>query len=212
MQEDGTSHSWNLASKDKCSSVIFDRLLYYRVSIFVQISRNKLGQKWWAASSLHCCRGLWLYYSSSLYDCSCAFFPMWKKNGLSLQKQTHTKITISGMCSVRPARVRLRVGLDLKSLSQPYWFCSTICILPAWGSQDSSSKSLWFKVGILPGSVQTAEAAFISGTPWLGWHRKRMPFCSLQQIALGFLLLRTENVGLHPWSSGEEILPVSFST
>lgn len=45
MQEDGTSHSWNLASKDKCSSVIFDRLLYYRVLIFVQISRNKLGQK-----------------------------------------------------------------------------------------------------------------------------------------------------------------------
>lgn len=49
MQEDGTSHSWNLASKDKCSPVIFDRLLYYGVSIFVQISRNKLGQNQWAA-------------------------------------------------------------------------------------------------------------------------------------------------------------------
>lgn len=45
MQDDSTSRSWNLASKDKWSSVIFDRLLYFRVSIFVQISRNKLGQK-----------------------------------------------------------------------------------------------------------------------------------------------------------------------
>lgn len=46
------------------------------------------------------------------------FFSCGEQNGLSLQKQTHTKITISGSVYGGPGRVRLRVGLDFKCLFQ----------------------------------------------------------------------------------------------
>lgn len=60
---------------------------------FLEINLGKKSGLLW---SLQCCRMCGWYYSSSLCDCSCAFFPVGGKNGLSLQKQTHTKITISG--------------------------------------------------------------------------------------------------------------------
>lgn len=60
---------------------------------FLEINLGKKSGLLW---SLQCCRVCGWYYSSSLCDCSCAFFPVGGKNGLSLQKQTHTKITISG--------------------------------------------------------------------------------------------------------------------
>lgn len=75
----------------------------------------KLGKNSGLLWSLQCCRVCCWYYSSSLYNWSCAFF-LWGKNGLSLQKQTHTKIAISGS---RPGRVRLRVGLDPRNLFRP---------------------------------------------------------------------------------------------
>lgn len=88
MQDDSTSHSWNLASKDKCSSVIFDRLLYFRVSIFVQISRNKLGQKKYQAALV----SLVLEQRVTATVPMIAAVPglLEEKMGLSVQKQTHT--------------------------------------------------------------------------------------------------------------------------
>lgn len=111
VQDDGTSHSWNLASKEKCSSVIFDRLLCYRVSIFVQISRNKLGAKIVGCFGPFSVAGFVAGITAVV--CMIAvvpFFPMGRKKMVCLYKSRLTPKSLSlEVCSGRPGRVRLRL-------------------------------------------------------------------------------------------------------
>lgn len=113
-----------------------------------------------------------------------SFFPMGNKMVCLYKSRVTCKSPSLEVCS-GPGRVRSRVGLDFKCLFQLQWFCPTICFLPAWGSQGNLSKFLCFKVGVLPGSVQGAEAVSLCGPPSLSRYRK--PYCSLQQLTLGFV-------------------------
>lgn len=83
---------------------------------FLEINLGKNSGLLW---SLQCYRVCGWYYSSSLYDCSCAFFPMGKNMVCLYKRRLTPKSPSLEVCGGGPGRVRLKVGLDLRSLFQP---------------------------------------------------------------------------------------------